>query len=574
MNRANFFNGQRVTSSDLNYIETAKTLGMKQLTALVLAKFSHYYTGSIPVNFRQAVADASPTLGTYRGVGGQYGSTAMLVAEMSSEELAINAGWGITDNMDLVTLASSVSILRTEQAFNKSWTSTANSTMYVVAEYQEASASVGTTLTGTTEYARYTGDYRILVTAVPPTGSSQIPLAQFTSDGSGMITAGTLTDMRQFMRVHTVDSSVKLEGPAVFSGQSTLYDHIHAAGSGVASTKNPHGNTLDDFGFIDYTSTHRKDSHVSGIVVYRDDFSPLSYLGTLGTGADDYISFAQPVGAALAVNGRIVTGSITVPVYSSSAPSTGDYWVVVNDSLQASFVSVSSVGFDPRFPQTLSQSVVLGYAYDVNPVGQTIGDFYDYRNFYTMSAGVIRADFLESGSNPTGSLPRTATLLDNMNRMRFQIGKALTGSGSMWSGNNPLTSGSQSIADAYHSHTNYGNSNGRFQSNGGSTLTRAMNTTYQNTTNNNMLVTVTAQINKSASGAQGYVELLTNSGSIMQKGFLGNTLGSVGGGHPLADTMVLVGTIVGIIPRGHYYRATGSVDAGTTVSLLGWTENF
>lgn len=575
MNRANFFSGQRVTSSDLNYIDTSKALASKQVLASVLGKFAHYYTGSIPADIRQTVADASLSLSTFRGVAGGYNSTQLAVTEISPEELSVAPGWGVTDNMDIIILGASVDALITTQTAQVSWVSTANSTMYVVAEYRESSGSVGTTLSGTTAYTRYTGDYRVLVTSVYPNGSSQIPLAQFTADSNGHITGGTLTDMRQFIRTNTTDTAVKLEGTPIFVGQSSVYDHIHATGSNAPSARNPHGNTLDDFGYVDYTATHRKDSHISGIVVYRDDFSTTSYVGTLGTGADDYISFGPPVGVALAVNGRIVTGSIPNPIYSSTAPVVGDYWVVVNENLQVSFVSTGSSGFNARFPQTLSQSVVLGYAYAVNPVGQTIGDFYDYRNFYTMSSSVIRADFMESGSIPTGSLPRTATLVDNLERIRYQIGKALSGSGSMWAGTNPLTAGSGSLADAYHYHTPFRNSNGLFQSNAGSTLTRALNTTYQNTTNNNLLVTVSVQLNLDVSTTQMYEELLISTGSVLNVGFVGNTIGIVGSGKNTATTSVHAGTMTGVVPKNSYYRVSGSMSGtGGSVSLLSWAESF
>jgi hypothetical protein len=184
-----------------------------------------------------------------------------------------------------------------------------------------------------------------------------------------------------------------------------------------------------------------------------------SYRGTLHTGgADEYISFASAAGVELVVNGLVVTGSIPLPLYASSANlGVGDYWVVANSLLQASFVGTtvgSLAPFDPLYPQTSSQYVLLGRANNVNASSQTIGSFTDMRTFYAMSQPVIRADFVESGSAPGVALSQSSTLQDNLNRIRHQIGMALTGDGTAWNGAHPLTAGSGSVADAYHKHTN------------------------------------------------------------------------------------------------------------------------
>jgi hypothetical protein len=478
--------------------------------------------------------------------------------------------------MDVVIVPATVTVNKADNTQNATWISATSCPMYIVAEYQEASSSVGTTPAGVSAYTRYTGDYKIRVTSVYPSGASQVPLARFTADGAGDI-SGTITDVREYLRTHAADTSVGLSGAATFSGQSTLYDHIHALGTGTPSTTNAHGQTLSDFGYVDTTATHRRDSHVNGIIVTAVGFATNSYLGSLNTGGpDEYISFYQPAGAALIINGQVVTGAIPLPLYSSTAGSgTGDYWVTVNAALGAAFVSTASITFNPLFPQVVSQSVLLGLA-NVNPAAQTIASFVDQRTFYVMAQPEIRADLIESGSAPSVALLQSSTLQDNLNRIRHQVGKALTGSGSMWSGSNPLTAGASSNASPYHNHYILGTIpclHGKYQANGGSTLVRAMNTTYQNTTGLNMFIAIAAQINVTTSTGQAYVELLSGTTSTLTPGVLGDTLGITGMG--VTDgTGVHNGTVSGIIPPLYYYRASASVDANSAAALLSWAEYY
>ena len=454
MDRTNFFNGQHVVSDDLNAVDTTKALAVKQALAAVLAKFTHTQQGTIPADFRQSVADASLSLVTFRGVGGGLGSDYLTPLNASSSQITVQRGWAVTDGMDVLIIPSTVTVNKGDDTLHGTWVSTTGSPMYVVAEYQEVSSSVGVTPAGVTVYTRYADDYKIRVTSVAPTASTQIPLATFTSDGSGLISSATFVDVREYIRTHAADTSVGLTGTAVFSGQTTLYDHIHSTGSGTPRARNPHGVTLDDLDYIDSTGIHRRDSHVSGIMI-GPNYNSTSYAGTVTTGgSDDYITFATPVDATLAIDGRIITGGIPLPLYASSANNgPDDYWVIVNSSLAASFISTSAMTFNPRIPQANSQSVLLASA-TVNPTAKTITNYQDRRTFYTMSQPEIRADFVEGVSSASVTLNQYATLQDNLDRLRYQVGMALRGTGSVWNSTiYPLTSGSLSTADAYHRHT-------------------------------------------------------------------------------------------------------------------------
>jgi hypothetical protein len=469
MDRTNFFNGQRVTSNDLNASESYKATQIKKAMASMLMKFEHRYSGSIPADFRQeSFYDGQVNKNTYRGVihgniptgrHAGYLDNYLAPLELSSSQIAVREGWAVTDNMDVVGIPDATSwVYLNDNEWHREWILTAGSPMFLTIDYQEASSSIGVTPAGATEYTRYTGDYKLRVSAAYPSGSNQVPIATFTSDGSGLIIPGTFVDVREYIRAYTTADSVGLGSASVaFAGQNTVYDHISALGSGVPSSINPHGQTIVDLGYTDSTIGHRMDSHISGILVNKANYSTNSYLGT-SVGGGAYITFGQPAGAALIVNGLVITGSILQPLYSNSAPVAGDYWVVVNHSRVASFVT-KTVAYDPLFPQYQSSSVLLGLATSVDPVGETIASFTDQRQFYNMGQSIIRGDLVEGVSSGSVALKQYSTLQDNMDRLRFQIGLALTGTGSVWKTTdpavcvNPLTSGSVSTADLYHRHS-------------------------------------------------------------------------------------------------------------------------
>lgn len=562
MDRTNFFNGQRVTSDDLNAIDATKATALKQSLAAVLAKFTHRYTGSIPADFRQSVEDASLSLTTFRGVAGGLASNYLTPASSAADTITVQRGWGVTDDLNVVIVPATVTVTKDDDTVNAQWISAATSTMYVLAEYMETSSSIGVTPTGATAYTRYSGSYKIRVTSVYPNTSQSIPLAQFTSDGSGLVSAGTFSDVREYIRSNAADTSVGLTGTAVYTGQNTLYNHIHALGTGTPAATNPHGTSLSDIGYVDSVGIHRRDSHVTGIIITSESYLASSYLGSLNHIGDEYISFYAPAGAALSVNGLIVTGAIPLPLYSSTATGgTGDYWVVVNSSLVASFLSTAASGsltpFDPHFPQVSSQSVLLGLATTVNPVAKTIASFADYRTFHAMAQPIIRADTTEGTADVTGSLLRNASLQDNMDRIRHQIGVAMTGTGSVWnSATSPLTAGSSSVADAYHTHTTLAATTAIRKGYG----IAPDGTVLQNTFGKHIFVQWPLAVYAKDTSSQHLINLYVGAtnpptGSVSVVG--------VPAGYGAAAESWIEGTLSGIVPPNYYFMASQSSGMGT-----------
>ncbi|MFA5398497.1 MAG: hypothetical protein WC346_20965, partial [Methanogenium sp.] len=83
--------------------------------------------------------------------------------------------------------------------------------------------------------------------------------------------------------------------------------------------------------------------------------------------------------------------------------------------------------------------------------------------FYGTHPIDIGSDYSESvldPNSPAGALSRSSSLITNLSRIRYQLGKAINGSPSptAWkSSSYPLTSGPLSDADAYHTHTSLKN---------------------------------------------------------------------------------------------------------------------
>lgn len=115
---------------------------------------------------------------------------------------------------------------------------------------------------------------------------------------------------------------------------------------------------------------------------------------------------------------------------------------------------------------------------------------------------------------------------------------------------------------------------GMFQANGGSSLPREINTSYQNLTGKPLFVTVTVQCNAVASNDQAYAELCISSDDVFSPvGYTGQTLGGTGIG-VFGAKGVHAGMIVGVIPVNQYYRVTKSIAGTGAVSLLSWAEYY
>jgi hypothetical protein len=425
MNKSFFFPFQRVTDADLNFIETSKEEAIKQQTAFILAKFNHQFSGSIPVNLRQSIQDILINPNTYRGIGGGYGSDYLKPVTGSVSSISINRGWAITDGMDIIILSNPVTINQGDNTFNKSWGTLVNgNTAYVTIEYQQSSSSVGNDAQGNTYYKRYFGDYKIVVSSTYPSNSNQVPLATFIANGN-LITPGTFQDVREWARPWGISNSIYDINPIVQS-LATLYDHTHAIGTGNPTVTNPHGLSLNDLGFVDSVSFHRKLEHGNGIIISDKSNTNafLSYSGSIVSPTSNaYIAFNPPFAATASINGVLFSGSI--PSLSSSGFQNGNYWVVVNQNGQPTFIATSSINFDDNNILINSPYLLLGKA-NIADNGDDITSYEDLRRFYTMQQTIVGADIDENIQNPSLPLYRYNTLRDNLDRLRYQI-KSVTG---------------------------------------------------------------------------------------------------------------------------------------------------
>jgi len=265
MNKTLYFPDMRVNESDLNNTEQSRASAIRQQFAFMLAKFSHQYTGSIATIIQQTLADQTPNPFSYRGIGGGFNSDYLLPITGSLSQISIQRGWGITDNADICILTGSITINQGDNDFHRIWgTLTDGQPAYVTAEYQEMSSSVGNDSSGNIYYKRYTGDFLIRVSDTYPSGSNQIPLAQFTANGN-LITAGTFQDKREWARPWAMAESTLVKNSPVPS-LSTVEQHITAVGTGTPSTTNPHGMVLSDLvsGSILSTVIHKNVGHPAG----------------------------------------------------------------------------------------------------------------------------------------------------------------------------------------------------------------------------------------------------------------------------------------------------------------------
>ena len=445
MERPNFFNEQYVLSDDLNNIH--HTLGSQSVyrTQAVLGnsggvyQSKTFYTGSVhkggifgsPADYTNTGVNFYPTLD-------------------SSTQITIASGSALDVNGQFIRLTSTKTMSMGSSDTNYVWTASASSLNYIKLKYIEATGSIKADDSGNTYPTRYTGSYYFTVDSTVP-ASTELLLGTFTGGASGQI-SGTIQDRRQYVRIVTPANAVILD-PDVkpVSTWNTVEDHIRAVGTGTASATNPHGMTLADLNYNDSVVGHRIDSHVNGIILnQRTAAALISYSGSVVSAASNaQLAFSAPVAATASINGTLFSGSVS-SIFSSSAPSDGVFWVVLNASGTPSFVSTSSLPYDDSSPHLFPQYMRLGRA-TIADSKDDITLWEDFRDLYVMSPYDVRADFTEATTSPTGSvaanLARTSTLVTNMNRIRGAIGTVISGSVQAWSGSVPISLYQLSVHD-------------------------------------------------------------------------------------------------------------------------------
>ena len=357
---------------------------------------------------------------------GIYGSPAdyldstknLYCSKNSAWTIGVAPGTAIDSNGNLIILKSGQDITLNNITNLAKWDDATSGTKYIKVAYQEASGSLQSDDLGSTFYTRYTDSYQVRINGTEP-NISEISLGFFTADSNGHI-VGDLTDTRQYCRTITPASAVILDPvlePTKSLGWISVEDHVLATGHATPTVTNPHGQTLSDLGYVGQDiSDHERYSHTNGIVLLARDTNTLnSYKGFAYNTATPFIQFNAPVNALTLVNGTMSSGSIPI-LYVSTVLTDGDYWVVVNSSGIPSFVKKHLLPWDLNDPHVNQQYLLMGSASVTS--SRTNISYCDMRRFFSTSPYDIRADFTEVIADSKLPMGASASIVDNMNRLR------------------------------------------------------------------------------------------------------------------------------------------------------------
>ena len=448
MERSNYFDDEFVYSNDLNNTEQTKQNQLIKRTQAPLG-----YSGGNAVHSSGSVFQ-----------GGVYGSPFnnflyqdfFFAAAIGGTTATIYGGTAISPLGEMIEISSPVTINMGNPTPNTIWTQTPNVTNYIKLAYQETSGSSGVNDLGATFFTRYYPSYLITIDGNAPS-ASELLLGTFTGGLDGSVYG--YSDMRTYVRTVTTADAVMLDPSNVpVAGWTTTLDHIRAKGGATPTQNNPHGLTLADIGAIDSIAQHWVEAHSSAIIDTTGAYpSGLfgSYLpmitGTpLTPAANTYITFALPTtGAAILVDGLIYPNAIgtTFNLIDPVVFSSGDvyYWFYMNSSGSVIVTPTNLINYSTpdKFVLCSLRRVSSGTEYD---------NFQDLRTFFATTPENIRADFDElSASFPT--LGVSSTLVQTLERIRYQLGKAINGYPTNWNlASPPLTAGANSFADFYHTH--------------------------------------------------------------------------------------------------------------------------
>ena len=637
MERSNFFGDQLVTDADLNNIETT--------TASQLIRRSQGPLGDSGGIGHDTVDWTAAAVVQ----GGIYGSPAdylddsknFYVLYVTNYILKIAAGQAIDTNGNFIKAASYIQPIKGFAATNWVWTATPSATNYVKLRYQETSGSVGANDAGDQFYTRYYDSFFVQIDGIAPT-SSDILLCTFLAGGSGEITnSSTLLDRRTYVRTVTTADAVMLDPTTKkVASHTSVYDHVQAVGTGTPSVTNPHGLSLGDMGFVIPTSSiveHRQSEHVSGILLNQKTAASFqSFSASVVSNPIDYLAFTSPVGASMSVGGNIITFAPS-HLAANSVSAEGIYYACATSVPgSATFVTTSVFGgagldmaqnlalmntlessphdmFDSLLPIELVY-ITLSPDYIITPL-------LDVRCFYGMSPYDIRPDFSESTSTDVlvDSSTHINSLVDNLARMRAQIGIALSGTASVWGPGspNPLTAGPSSNADAYHTHASmtevvgalatgsvgagsyalmsligspgnikslanqFSDTYAPVQQTSGSA--RAENQVYQNTYERTMFVTITGMVYTDQASDYARMRLVMasdpsyftsidsppNNALVTWLGEIGSRRGATG---TESDLVEIYGTMSAFIPSGKYYKLDCIQTGDGYFQLQNWVE--
>uniref|UniRef100_A0A7C3WUT3 Uncharacterized protein n=1 Tax=Dictyoglomus turgidum TaxID=513050 RepID=A0A7C3WUT3_9BACT len=464
MERPYFFNDQLVLSEDLNSISDSLIGNLQNVIRSFLGRSGGY-------NEDQLVTYGKDKGGVIGSPSEHTMNKNLKVVKVQDDTIRIYPGAAILDPGELIVLPGILTISKGESSLYYRWTSSPNDINYVKISYAEATGSLKADDLGVLHPTRYYRSFFVSIDNLPPSTSSEILLARFQADGNGNIDSSGIEDTRLYTKWFTTADSVGVDPYKVpVPTHKSVADHIYSTGSATPTPNNPHGLSFDDLGgdLKLLQKRHATDLHVNGIIPIgvRNQQTLDSYKGVINDqyiGA--YISFNPPSNAFLLVNGNVITGSLPI-LRASDAPSDGLYFAVVNSQGGVEWKEFDS--FFLTYIDNLFSFNLNGYHYstghkgieyyplgvaEIADAGDDILSWTDCRTFYGNNILDIAADYEEGVQNPsTSELTLTSSLKDTLQRLRYQIGKALTGTGSNWKSSNPLTAGPTSDADPYHTH--------------------------------------------------------------------------------------------------------------------------
>lgn len=462
MSKSYYFKDQNVFAEDLNNTENSRIEDVKNRTQALLGD-----SGGI---YNNLYSEFSVVKGGIFGRPDEYAENKNLKVGLSdTSTLFIYPGDAIDVDGNHIKVETTKTVELGNEDSNYKWTPTTG-TNYIKIKYSQSSGSVGTDDLGNQYYARYYDSYYVEIDGTHPSGSTGNPilLGVFTGLGDGSVSLGTLFDRRLYAKVITTADGVIIDpfrNPV--ASQITAADHIAAIGTGTPSPNNPHGLSLSDIGgSIEGDTAHKIQAHINGIIHFDNVTSTLnSFKGTVvnNNSPSAAIDFTPPSNALLAVGGAIISGSLpslsgsdayalagngtyAALVYKSGATS----WVPYSDALLNYYDSrLSTPGRYHTTGHKQPDYYYLGQC-TVSAGGNTLV-FTDGRTFNTTHPEDIIADFSEAVSQPSTALLATDSLSKNLERIRYQIGIAIGGSGNDW--NNATSKNTDgSNADSLHGH--------------------------------------------------------------------------------------------------------------------------
>ena len=330
------------------------------------------------------------------------------------------------------------------------WTDTTDGTYYVKATYELVEDEIKTDDGGTEHPTRAYGIMSIIINQVVPT-TGDVLLATF--DIAALVITN-FKDARTYVRTFSTADAISIDPITTpFAGEETVDDHIKAVGTGTPAANNPHGLTAADIGVTisDEGTDHRKYEHLSGVSLYADSVAAKeSYLVWYNGGL---IKFKVPTDAFLLSGGSKLVDPIASlnPVVISDDTGDGLYYIIVDSVGDSSAILQSSISLDTYYGNVGrggTYTILAGLNIDNN--GTLVDSIVDMRTFHSYHPLDIHADFLEAESADLSTLLLSDTLINNLNRMRRQISKALRGVSGSWSGDSMMFGGSMLGVDVHY----------------------------------------------------------------------------------------------------------------------------